>query len=81
MSVQLLQDVLPCDEPLEPVTIRNHVCTLAERLEDKLGDEQASFLDRIGKFIFPIPEAPVPQGGERRVRVTVYRPMRGRRSG
>ena len=44
-SVKLLQDVLPFDEPLEPVTIRNHVCTLAERLEDELGDEQVSFIE------------------------------------
>ena len=39
MSVKLLQDVLPFDEPLQAVTIRNHVFTLAERLEDALGDE------------------------------------------
>ena len=44
-SVKLLQDVLPFDEPLEPVTIRNHVCTLAERLEEELGDEQVSFIE------------------------------------
>ena len=44
-SVKLLQDVLPFDEPLEAVTIRNHVCTLAERLEDELGDEQVSFIE------------------------------------
>ncbi len=36
--------MLPFDEPLEAVTIRNHVCTLAERLEDELGDEQVSFI-------------------------------------
>ena len=45
ISVKLLQDVLPFDEPLEAVTIRNHVCTLAERLEDELGDEQVSFIE------------------------------------
>ena len=39
-----LQDVLPFDAPLEAVTIRNHVCTLAERLEEELGDEQVSFI-------------------------------------
>lgn len=44
-SVKLLQDVLPFDEPLEAVTIRNHVCTLAERLEEELGDEQVSFIE------------------------------------
>ena len=44
-SVKLLQDVLPFDERLEPVTIRNHMCRLAERLEDELGDEQVSFIE------------------------------------
>jgi hypothetical protein len=43
-SVKLLQDVLPFDEPLEAVTIRNHVCTLAQRLENTLGDEQGTFI-------------------------------------
>src|SRR5207237_4927945 len=46
MSVKLLQDVLPLDEPTQPVTIRNHVFTLAERLEDSLVDEHGSFIDR-----------------------------------
>jgi hypothetical protein len=36
LTVKLLQDVLPLDEPLEAVTIRNHVLTVAQRLEDAL---------------------------------------------
>jgi len=44
LTVKLLQDVLPLDEPLEAVTIRNHVLTVAQRLEDGLGDEQWSFI-------------------------------------
>ena len=44
MSVKLLHDVLPLDEPLQAVTIRNHVFTLAERLEDALGEEHGSFI-------------------------------------
>ncbi len=44
-SVKLIQDVLPIDEPLQAVTIRNHVLTLAERLEDALGDEHISFIE------------------------------------
>ena len=39
LTVKLLQDVLPIDEPLEAVTIRNHVLTVAQRLEDVLGEE------------------------------------------
>jgi hypothetical protein len=45
LTVKLLQDVLPIDEPLAAVTIRNHVLTVAQRLEDALGDEQWSFID------------------------------------
>ncbi len=40
LTSTLLQDVLPLDEPLHAVTIRNHVLTVAERLEDALGEEQ-----------------------------------------
>ena len=56
MSVKLLQDVLPLDEPLQAVTLRNHVFTLAERLEDALGDEHGSFIDgcpRTGRVAHP----------------------------
>ena len=35
----------PISEPLQPVTIRNHVLKLAERLEDELGEEHASFIE------------------------------------
>jgi hypothetical protein len=45
ITVKLLQDVLPFDEPLEAVTIRNHVCTLAERLEEELGEERGSYIE------------------------------------
>ena len=40
LTVKLLQDVLPLDEPLEAVTIRNHVFKLAQRLA--------------GSFSFPV---------------------------
>ena len=43
MTVKMLEDVLPMDEPLQLVTIRNHVIKLAERLEEELGDEHVSF--------------------------------------
>ncbi len=64
MSVKLLQDVLPFDEPLEPVTIRNHVFKLAERLEDELGDEQACFIDGCPHdwSELPIPDGPMTVG-------------------
>jgi hypothetical protein len=45
VTAQLLQDVLPIDDALAPCTIREHVFTVAERLEQQLGDEQWSFID------------------------------------
>src|SRR5215468_2817846 len=61
LTVKLLQDVLPLDEPLEAVTIRNHVFTLAQRLEDALGDEQVSFIDGCPRDweALPIPDGPL----------------------
>ncbi len=64
MSVKLLHDVLPLDEPLQAVTIRNHVFTLAERLEDALGDEHGSFIDGCPRDwgALPIPDGPLTVG-------------------
>jgi hypothetical protein len=64
MTVKLLQDVLPFDEPLEPVTIRNHVFKLAERLEDELDDEQVSFIEGCPRDWgeLPIPDGPLTVG-------------------
>jgi hypothetical protein len=64
MSVKLLQAVLPLDEPLQPVTIRNHVLKLAERLEDALGEEQMSFIDGCPRDwgTLPIPDGPLTVG-------------------
>jgi hypothetical protein len=56
--------LLPFDEPLEPVTIRNHVCTLAERLEEELGDEQVSFIEGCPRDWgeLPMPDSPLTVG-------------------
>lgn len=64
MSVKLLQDVLPFDEPLQAVTIRNHVFTLAERLEDALGDEHGAFIDGCPRDwgALPMPDGPLTVG-------------------
>jgi hypothetical protein len=64
LTVKLLQDVLPSDEPLEAVTIRNHVLTVAQRLEDALGNEQWSFIDKCPAEIatLPIPDGPLTVG-------------------
>src|SRR5919197_4452411 len=64
LTVNLLQDVLPLDEPLEAVTIRNHVFMLAQRLEDALGDEQVSLLEGCPRDweALPIPDGPLTVG-------------------
>ena len=64
LTVKLLQDVLPFDEPLQAVPIRNHVLRLAERLEDALGEEQWSFIDKCPAewAALPMPDGPLTVG-------------------
>ena len=45
MTTELLQEVLPMDSPLHASTIREHVCSVAQRLENELGEEQWSFVE------------------------------------
>jgi hypothetical protein len=45
LTAGLLEEVLPMDSPLHPSTIREHVCQVAERLEEELGDEQYCFIE------------------------------------
>jgi hypothetical protein len=61
LTVKLLQDVLPLEEPLQAVTIRNHVLQAAERLEAALGEEQWSFIDKCPAEIaaLPMPHGPL----------------------
>ena len=37
LTTELLQEVLPMDSPLHASTIREHVCRVAQRLENQLG--------------------------------------------
>jgi hypothetical protein len=56
VTAQLLQDVLPIDDALAPCTIREHVFTVAERLEQQLGEEQWSLSIVAGgmePFVYP----------------------------
>jgi hypothetical protein len=64
MTVALMHDVLPIDEPLQAVTIRNHVFTMAERLEDALGDEHGSFIEGCPRDWgeLPMPNGPLTVG-------------------
>src|SRR5262245_55917454 len=61
LTVKLLQDVLPINEPLEAVTIRNHVLTVAQRLKDALGEEQWAFIDKCPAEVaaLPMPDGPL----------------------
>jgi hypothetical protein len=64
ITAQLLHDVLPIDDALTPCTIREHVFTVAERLEQALGDEQWSFIDSCPAewSRLPIPNGPLTVG-------------------
>ena len=64
ITAQLLQDVLPIDDTLAPCTIREHVFTVAERLEQQLGEEQWSFIDSCPAewSRLPIPNGPLTVG-------------------
>ena len=45
LSTELLNEILPIDDKLNPVTLRNHLFRVAQRTEDALGEEQESFID------------------------------------
>jgi hypothetical protein len=64
VTAELLQDVLPIDDTLAPCTIREHVFTVAERLEQQLGEEQWSFIDSCPAewSRLPIPNGPLTVG-------------------
>jgi hypothetical protein len=64
VTAQLLHDVLPIDDALAPCTIREHVFTVAERLEQALGEEQWSFIDSCPAAWsrLPMPDGPLTVG-------------------
>jgi hypothetical protein len=64
VTAQLLHEVLPIDDALAPCTIREHVFTVAERLEQQLGEEQWSFIDSCPAewSRLPIPNGPLTVG-------------------
>jgi hypothetical protein len=45
MTSKLLEDTLPMVAPMHASTIREHVCSVAQRLENELGEEQWSFIE------------------------------------
>jgi hypothetical protein len=64
VTAELLHEVLPIDDTLAPCTIREHVFTVAERLEQALGEEQWSFIDSCPAewSHLPIPNGPLTVG-------------------
>jgi hypothetical protein len=64
VTAQLLHEVLPIDEALAPCTIREHVFTSAERLEQVLGEEQWSSSESCPSEWrpLPIPNGPLTMG-------------------
>jgi hypothetical protein len=64
VTTELLQEVLPIDDTLAPCTIREHVFTVAERLEQALGEEQWSFIDSCPAewSRLPMPNGPLTVG-------------------
>lgn len=64
MTVDLLRDVLPIDARLNPKTVRNHLHSMAERLESELGDERPNFIDSCPRDwkALPLPEGEIVVG-------------------
>jgi hypothetical protein len=64
LTAALLQDVLPIDDKLNAVNIRNHLFPLAERLEHDLGEEKVFFVKGCPQEweSQPIPDGPLTVG-------------------
>jgi hypothetical protein len=63
-SCNLLHDVLPVDEKLNAVTIRNHLFAVAERIEQELGEERPCLIEWNEEewAQLPIPNGPLTVG-------------------
>jgi len=64
VSCDLLHEVLPVNEKLSPVTLRNHLFEVAERMEKELGEERLSLIEggeQDGEQL-PIPDGPLTVG-------------------
>jgi hypothetical protein len=64
MTADLLKDTLPIDETLSDVVIRNHVHRVAERMEQRLGEERHVYIDGCERDWgqLPIPDGPLTVG-------------------
>ncbi len=64
LTTKLLHDVLPIDRTHSAVTVRNHTLAVARRSEQRLGAEQAMFLEgsHAERERLPIPDGPLAVG-------------------
>lgn len=64
VGCDLLHEVLPVNEKLSAVTIRNHLFEVAERMEKELGEERLSLLEGCEQdwAQLPIPDGPLTVG-------------------
>jgi hypothetical protein len=60
MAAKLMADVLPLDAQVNAASIRNHLHQVAQRAEDELGDERASFIDGCQRDWAALPRPPAP---------------------
>ena len=63
-TAQALKDFLPVDATLNATTIQNHTLAVAQRCEDKLGEEQWAFVEGCPAdwATLPIPDGPMTVG-------------------
>ena len=63
-ATTMLHDVLPIDQRHSAVTVRNHLLAAARRREQRLGDEQAMFVEgcQAERDRLPIPDGPLSVG-------------------
>ncbi|GGO83985.1 hypothetical protein GCM10011348_29180 [Marinobacterium nitratireducens] len=64
LTVDLLKEVLPLDEQLNAITLRNHLLQVAERMEQALGEEQGCFIEgcQLDWDRLPLPDGPLTVG-------------------
>jgi len=64
LTTKLLHEVLPLDSKHNPSTVRNHLLRVGQRVEERLGDEQAMFIDGCPAehAQLPIPDGPLSVG-------------------
>jgi hypothetical protein len=70
MSAKLLGELLPLGRRLHPTVVRRQTHTVAQRLENELGDERWSFIDtcQLDRAELPRPDLPAGRGPRRRLR-------------